>query len=511
MLASPGAAAVDLLSSPALLAALLALLAAFLLYRHLLPARARLPQLSWTEYLPGRPAYVLHVDSRAMSRILMRFREQLGDVFMMRLGFNQVLVTAHPADVATIVHKSSIFLRTPAALATLNIAVPDGIATLEHRAHHAARKGIRGVFSADLLEGFWPSLERALAVMVDDLDTGRKAGVFDVSQVFARMTFRLILNVAFGATADEDTVSWISALSSGMVKDMLADLLGYPVRGSPLLAWAGLQTQYREASADMRAYFEGLLRARIAETPESKSERSADLLDAIIGLEGEKMCQKVSHALSFGVAGSHTTAETSAWAVVELCSAPEVAAKFVEEIDRVLGASDTAASWNFDQLKELKYVNQVWKETLRLHPPGPVFMRMAARDTLLPGSKTAVKENQLVLGFLYAAQRDAGAWSHPDTFIPERFDPDNGEAARAPPGTNLPFSAGPYNCPGQFLANAEGVLILCQLYKRYNVELAVDRSEVVSVSGYAECARTDDPTGPPGNLARGIPIRLTLR
>lgn len=59
---------------------------------------------------------------------------------------------------------------------------------------------------------------------------------------------------------------------------------------------------------------------------------------------------------------------------------PEVEARVVEELDRVLGGAPA----QYHDLERLTYLGQTVKEVLRLYPAIPIFPREALADDQLP-------------------------------------------------------------------------------------------------------------------------------
>jgi cytochrome P450 len=103
---------------------------------------------------------------------------------------------------------------------------------------------------------------------------------------------------------------------------------------------------------------------------------------------------------------------------------------------------------NPEQLQKLRDRPQLWpnavEELLRLESPVQLTARVARADTVVAG--TPVRQNQMVLVYLAAANRD------PAVFVdPHRFDVERDNAGR-----HLAFSGGRHFCLGAALARAEG-------------------------------------------------------
>jgi cytochrome P450/NADPH-cytochrome P450 reductase len=77
---------------------------------------------------------------------------------------------------------------------------------------------------------------------------------------------------------------------------------------------------------------------------------------------------------------------------LEVTSNPEVEAKLLAEIVEVVGDGDV----RWEHLPRLKYLTCCQKETLRLHPPAPAFLRIPKKDMLL-GGKWAVQRTSVLM------------------------------------------------------------------------------------------------------------------
>ncbi|KAH8761607.1 cytochrome P450, partial [Diaporthe sp. PMI_573] len=81
-----------------------------------------------------------------------------------------------------------------------------------------------------------------------------------------------------------------------------------------------------------------------------------------------------------------TTAGALSFALYELARHPECVRKLREEIARVVGL-DTAITPRHKYLKNMKYLQNIINETLRLYPAVPFNVRLALQETTLPRSR----------------------------------------------------------------------------------------------------------------------------
>ncbi|XP_037953782.1 probable cytochrome P450 4d14, partial [Teleopsis dalmanni] len=109
----------------------------------------------------------------------------------------------------------------------------------------------------------------------------------------------------------------------------------------------------------------------------------------------------------------------------------EIQQKLFDEIREVIG-DDKNKAITMKDLQELKYLDIVIKEGLRLYPPVPVIGRMTDSDVVINGKW--IPKNTNITMLLYAALRDPDCFSNPDQFIPERF-----LNEKIDPFANVPF------------------------------------------------------------------------
>ncbi|XP_071687328.1 premnaspirodiene oxygenase-like [Rutidosis leptorrhynchoides] len=159
-------------------------------------------------------------------------------------------------------------------------------------------------------------------------------------------------------------------------------------------------------------------------------------------------------------AGTDTTSSTVDWVMSELLRNPEVLKKAQAEVREVFKVKPLV------QETKLKYLNMIIKETLRLHPSGPLLLPRECRESceingyIIP-LKTKVIVNAWAIG------RDPEYWYDADRFLPERFENSSIDFL----GNNLeyiPFGAGRRMCPGILFGVANVEIILSSLLYHFD-------------------------------------------
>lgn len=143
--------------------------------------------------------------------------------------------------------------------------------------------------------------------------------------------------------------------------------------------------------------------------------------------------------------GSESTAETLTWALSLLLNNKQVLKAAQDELDVQVGRDKLVQE---SDIKNLKYLQAIVKETLRLYPPGPLAGPREAMEDCNIGGYYVQKGTRLIVN-LWKLQRDPRMWSDPNEFKPERFLVDHVDVGyRGQQFEYIPFSSGRRMCPG---------------------------------------------------------------
>ncbi|XP_044729876.1 probable cytochrome P450 4aa1 [Chrysoperla carnea] len=174
------------------------------------------------------------------------------------------------------------------------------------------------------------------------------------------------------------------------------------------------------------------------------------------------------------VAAFDSLAKTLSMTVVILALYKDVQKRVCDELFQVIKESNRE-ELDFDDLSELKYMEMVIKEIMRLFPAVSIIARELTEDihienyTIPKGANVAIP--------IYCLHRNEKYWKNPLKFDPERFLSENAEKQH--PYAFIPFSAGSRQCLGYRYAWIFMKLTLAKLLSRYEFHTSIkDLNEI---------------------------------
>lgn len=163
------------------------------------------------------------------------------------------------------------------------------------------------------------------------------------------------------------------------------------------------------------------------------------IVDQLINHE-EKFSDKEirDHLLTLQITASDTTTNLVLAAVLFMAMNQDVQQRVYEEIVDVF--HDDIVDVDYERLNELKYMESVLKETLRLFSPLPIIMREAFDYVGDVGTGKPLKKNTKIYMLLYILHQRKDIWGeNPWKFDPENFSLEN--TSERDPYSFLPFGS----------------------------------------------------------------------
>nr|ULR85483.1 cytochrome P450 [Spodoptera frugiperda] len=171
----------------------------------------------------------------------------------------------------------------------------------------------------------------------------------------------------------------------------------------------------------------------------------------------------------FFAAGFETSSSATSFTLHQLAYHQDVQKKAQEEIDRVLAKHDGKLS--YDAIREMHYLENVFKEGLRMFPSLGFLLRQCTRACTIPELGLAVDEGVRALIPLQSMHNDPKYFPEPHVFRPERFEPDEFDANNVK-YVYLPFGGGPRACIGERLGLMQSLAGLAAVLSCFTVEPA---------------------------------------
>ncbi|GAB0097092.1 Cytochrome P450 4g1 [Sergentomyia squamirostris] len=164
--------------------------------------------------------------------------------------------------------------------------------------------------------------------------------------------------------------------------------------------------------------------------------------------------------------GHDTTAAGSSFCLCLLAIHKDIQEKVYQEQKAIFGNSDRFAT--FADTVEMKYLERVILESLRLYPPVPIIARRVNEDVkLVSGDYTIPKGATVVIG-TFLVHRRADVYPNPTVFDPDNFLPERTQNRHY--YSFIPFSAGPRSCVGRKFAMLKLKVLLSTIIRNFHLK-----------------------------------------
>ncbi|XP_043286566.1 probable cytochrome P450 6a14 isoform X2 [Venturia canescens] len=169
----------------------------------------------------------------------------------------------------------------------------------------------------------------------------------------------------------------------------------------------------------------------------------------------------------FFLAGFETSSTTMSHALYELAQHQPMQEQLRDEINCEVAKND--GELTFEVIKSMKYLDMVFKETLRKYPPATTIVRRSTGSYEFSGTRLTIPKGTRILVPVFSIHRDSRIHSKPEAFDPERFK-DEAVNARHPMSW-LAFGNGPRNCIGARFAAYQSKVGLIKILQKHKVEV----------------------------------------
>lgn len=191
------------------------------------------------------------------------------------------------------------------------------------------------------------------------------------------------------------------------------------------------------------------------------SDILASLLHTVDASSGERFSfeEILDQVSMLFLAGHETTASSLTWTLYCLSLDQQAQQKAYEEIISI----NKDGKFSISDIKEMKYLTNVFKEALRLYPPVGFFARQSKGEAKIRDKVLQKGAGVVVAPWLIHRHDDF--WEAPHEFRPDRHN------ESIPKEKYMPFGLGERICIGQGFAMQEAIIILANILREFKLEL----------------------------------------
>ena len=393
--------------------------------------------------------------------LMQRVRDECGDVGEFRLADKDVVLLTGAEANEVFFRASDDELDQAAAYPFMTPIFGEGVvfdASPEERRRALHNQSLRDKF----MRGHAATITAEIERMVAGWDDEGEIDLLDwTAELFIYTSTSCLIGTRFREELDAHVAELFHDLERGTdaiaFVDPYADIESFRRRDS--------------ARAELVELIGDIMRRREAEGPAEGEDR--DLVDVLMSIKDDEGNWQFSPDVVTGMfismmfAGHHTTSTTASWLIIELLRNPDVMHKVVAEMDALADAGGGVIT--YQDLREVPWLEASIKETLRLHPPLILLLRMVVQPFEVEGF--GIEAGKLVGASPAVSNRLPEAFDESDRFDPSRYiDPRQDDLDN--PWNWIPFGAGRHRCVGAAFALMQLKSIFCVLLRDWEIEAA---------------------------------------
>uniref|UniRef100_A0A1Y1NLM3 Cytochrome P450 n=2 Tax=Photinus pyralis TaxID=7054 RepID=A0A1Y1NLM3_PHOPY len=468
---------------------ILAVLIVFVVYKYLVNRR-RNALLSEIPALPNFPIIGAMMNFLKPPEKIWKYLREIGLQYYPIYRFSvlnvDVVNILSPEDIEIIL--SSIKHTTKSMLYDmLHSWLGGGLLTSYGAKWHNRRKILTPTFHFHILEQFIDTFVEQSAKIVNKLEAECDKPWTNVVPLVSEYTLNSICETAMGTPMDEESSTCKRYVQKvHRIGEIYLHIITHPWCDF-LLTFVFTPTfwELRRLVKELHAFSSSVIQKRKAtfkrsdtksETPSKRRQAMLDLLISAMNsgepIDDQGIQEEVD---TFIFEGHDTTSACISLTLLMLACHGDVQQKVVEEIQQVFGNSDRHPT--HQDLSNLRYLEQVLKESLRMYPSVPLISRLTDEEVKMHSGYT-IPAKSIVHIHIYDLHHNPTLYPDPYKFDPERFTVENSKNRH--PFAYIPFSAGPRNCIGQRYAFLEIKIVIVEILKRFVLE-AVDLPENITL------------------------------
>ena len=385
--------------------------------------------------------------------LFQRVYDECGDIGRFRLADRAVVLVSGAEANEQFFRAPDTTLDQAAAYPFMTPIFGKGVvfdASPEERQQMLKNQALRG----DMMRGHATTIEGEIRRMVADWGD---EGEIDLLDFFAELTIYTTSSCLIGKPFREELDASFAHHYHDLERG--TDAIAY------VDAYADIESfRIRDAAREkLVELVQGIIDRRVERGTVPKEER--DLLDVLISV-GYSADLVTGIFISMMFAGHHTSSGTASWALIEMLRHPETMKDVVAELDDLYADGSEVS---FQALRSIPRLEAMLKETLRLHPPLIILLRIVMEEIELAGHTIPV--GTMVAASPRVSNRIEEDFPDAELFDPGRYlDPRQEDLVNR--WTWIPFGAGKHRCVGSAFAMMQLKAIFSVILRDYEFELA---------------------------------------
>ncbi|GLV39747.1 Cytochrome P450 4c3 [Carabus blaptoides fortunei] len=351
-----------------------------------------------------------------------------------------------------------------------------GLLTSTGNKWHSRRKMLTPTFHFYILENFFTIFRDISGKLVDKLVAKADGGVFDIYPYITHCTLDIICETAMGVelnALDKSNSEYVSAIYE--ISELTFIRLHRPWLHNDFIFYnlSSYGKRYKRCVSVLHGFTKKVIKER-TELYNSESLKRKELNKDASDIGKKKRMAFLDLLIEASENGlklnEYDIREEVDTFMFEVCI--DVQNKVVAELADIFQGEDRPIT--VQDLTQMKYLERVIKETLRLYPSVPFISRALTEDIVLDGY--VIPRGCMTNLHIHDVHRDPTQFPNPEMFDPDNFLPERCQHRH--PYAYIPFSAGPRNCIGQKFAIMEEKTILASILRKYMVHSVQKPSEI---------------------------------
>ncbi|MDB6123052.1 MAG: Cytochrome [Pedosphaera sp.] len=410
--------------------------------------------------VPGPSRFQLLRDypkiRRDLTRYLAALAQQHGETVLLPIIYPTYMVS-NPADIKHILISNPQNYHKTGGLKVGKELFGEGLVTSEIPLHPKQRRIMQPMFHRQSIANFGTIMTRTTSDWIRNWQDG---STINFGMELMQITLSIVGQALFSVDLLKDAKEIGNAFLSSQV-EITKIQRGLPL---PKLLRTSNHRRYQKALKAINEFVLELIKSR-----RNEPNPPDDLLSLLLASryeDGSPMSNQQirDEAVTALMAGHETVTNGLTWTFYLLAQHPDIQARVIKEVDEVLsGRLPTMAD-----LPNLRYIEMVFAESLRIFPPAWILARRVLKEDSLPSGLTLPANSEVIM-VQFVCHRNPKYFPEPERFNPDRFDP--AVKKEWPQFAYFPFGAGPRFCIGESFARMEAALLIATFLQQFTFDL----------------------------------------